>query len=488
MIRPANHCSASQRTGVAWATPKTTVLSLLLVVILLPAVSAAATTSPFPSMSRAVTTGARVRLTSLVSSGTFVVTPGITDPICNHGAGAQFSVPSPASSVAAVVLPTGTTLVAASTGAIVPGNNASTVIHALTESCTPDPAFGINGVERLTLGNPGHPQQFTVDAMTPAVGGGVIVAGQSANRWLVGRLGPNGQLDSRFGSDGWALLPWPGVASAVAEAPSGRIVVGGNTTTAGCCRSSVSELSGQGVLEKSFGSGGLTPVASIHDGGLTRVAVGHSGEVLAVTWGGNFGCWTTLVTALTALGHPVQSFEQHFTQGLKSAVPSRTLPTGVFDADLVVQPSGFALVGTYQRDCIGNTPDPTAAGRIVSFGPDGQLNATFANKGIAAFASPMMGSVWALPATNGGSLMVGAKPYFQAKATERAELNIIAFSSDGKIDAAYGEDGHAQVQLPYGNESPGLSATFAVAGTGKTFVIVASSANATALELVRLRE
>lgn len=240
-------------------------------------------------------------------------------------------------------------------------------------------------------------------------------------------------------------------------------------------------------MEKSFGAGGLAPVASIHDGALTHVAVGRGGEVFAVSRGGNFGCWTTLVTALTPLGRPVLSFVEHFAQGLKVAAPSAAAPSGVFDADLVVQPSGFALVGTEQPVCIGSTPNPSAAGRIVSFAPDGQINATFANKGLASFASPMMGNVWALPTAKGGFLMVGSKPYFQTNSAKRAELDITAFLSDGKLDPTYGEGGRAQVQLPYRNGAT-VSAPLSIAGNGRTFVIVASSANSKALEFTRLRE
>jgi hypothetical protein len=410
----------------------------------------------------------------------------VTDPTCNHGRGAMLSLPpwlSAPGSTAVTLLPDGATLVALSSFL---GTTAA--IYALTKSCSPDASFGTDGIEQVALGDSAHPRHLALDAMIPAVGGGVIVAGQSADRWLVGRLDPNGQVDSTFGSDGWALLPWEGAAAAIVQEPSGRIIVGGNTDTPSCCRSSVSELSRQGALVTSFGAGGEAPVASIHDGGLSRVAIGYRGAILALTWGGNFGCWTTLVSALTPLGQPVPSFEQRFVQGLKTAFPSSALPSGVFVADLVLQPSGFALVGTEQQRCIGNTPDPTVAGRIVSFSPGGQLNATFANKGIANFASSMMGPVWALRVANGGLLVVGARVSYQTKATEQARLNVISFSPDGKLNPVYGEDGRAQVLLPYRNESSEPIVPLSVAGNGKTFVILASSANPSELELVRLFE
>lgn len=187
----------------------------MLDVILVPVVSSSATTSSLGSMSRSVLTGVAAHLSSLPPSSTFVVTPGIIDPTCNHGAGAQLSVPpswlsgSPLTSV--VVLPSGITVVAISPGAIAPGTTTAPLIYALTKNCTPDPSFGVNGVEHLKPGNSGHAQRLTLDAMTPAMDGGVIVAGSSAGRWLVGRLGPNGHVDATFGKVGMgspALAGW----------------------------------------------------------------------------------------------------------------------------------------------------------------------------------------------------------------------------------------------------------------------------------------
>lgn len=422
-------------------------------------------------------------------AGAFVVTPGIADRNCNRGVGTQLSLPSSwppgPPYVSASMLPTGITLVAVSPGATAPGASTAPLVYALTKSCTPDTSFGADGVEQLKLGSSGHAQQLSLAAMTPGLGGGVIVAGGFAGRWLVGRLDPNGHMDSTFGNDGWATLPWRGSASAVVQGPSGQVVVGG-CTGPGCYSSSVSELSALGTLEKSFGVGGLARVASIHDGALTHVAVGHGGEVFAVSTGGNFGCWMTVVTALTPLGHPVPSFSRHFVQGLKVVDPSAASPWGVFDADLLVQPSGFALVGTEQPVCIGNTPNPSAAGRIASFAPDGQVNAKFANNGVRSFTSQMMGEVWALPTVKGGFVMVAGKPYFQTNSTKRAKLNIIAFLSDGKLDPSFGDAGRAQVLLPYLNGATS-TAPLSIAGNGKTIVIVTWSTNSKALEVIQLR-
>jgi hypothetical protein len=86
-----------------------------------------------------------------------------------------------------------------------------------------DSAFGDNGVDRLSFGG----RDFSVAAAIPALGGGTILAGQSTSGWLVARIDASGRLDPAFGKGGWTVLPWPGGASAVAQAPSGEIVLGG---------------------------------------------------------------------------------------------------------------------------------------------------------------------------------------------------------------------------------------------------------------------
>lgn len=219
----------------------------------------------------------------------------VVDTACNGGAGT--TIPSPASpaeagsEVATTMLPSGVSIVVVSAGF---PTAAVAAVHAFTPSCAPDTSFGEGGSEQLSFGG----RDFTINAAAPAVGGGLVLAGQTntadqiGTGWLVARLGPSGRLDPSFGVGGWAELPWPGGASAVAQEPSGRILVAG-THGAGCCEIEwVGELSPRGALVGGFGSAGRTSLAVTRDdSGAAQVGVEPDGEILVVTAGGNMGCW-----------------------------------------------------------------------------------------------------------------------------------------------------------------------------------------------------
>lgn len=89
-----------------------------------------------------------------------------------------------------------------------------------------DGSFGSNGFETTPFG-------FTDPAAATAVGadGSILVVGQKDNEFAVGRLNPNGTVDTTFGNNGLVLTNFGGKlgseAEAVAVQPDGRIVVAG---------------------------------------------------------------------------------------------------------------------------------------------------------------------------------------------------------------------------------------------------------------------
>jgi hypothetical protein len=401
---------------------------------------------------------------------------GVVDSACASGAGT--AIPAPESwlagavSVATTIMPSEITLVVVSSG-YPPASYAE--VHAFTSNCAPDSAFGDNGVERLTVKG----RDFTIAAAIPAVGGGAILAGQSTGGWLVARIDASGRLDPAFGKGGWTVLPWPGGASAVAQTPSGDIVLGGSVGGGCCVREWVGELSARGALMRRFGSGGRVRIGPLEDSGVARVAVEPDGDILALTGGGNMGCWGVTVAALNSSGSLVPSFQRNFNATMRRALPSES-----FVGDLVVRRDDFLLVGTEQENCVTNVASPTAAGRIIAFQRNGELEASFANRGEARFSSSMEDPVWALPQQNGGELVVGVTPAIQAKA--RARLTLVDVSTSGSVDRAYGHNGVAQLQLPFLSQSyPASYVPVSVTTNGRVSVVVSSTADGRALKLVQ---
>ncbi|MGA3217997.1 MAG: hypothetical protein ABSE77_02790 [Acidimicrobiales bacterium] len=400
---------------------------------------------------------------------------GVVDTACKGGAGV--GIPSPASpaeagsEVATTMLPSGVSIVVVSAGF---PTAAVATVHAFTPGCVPDTSFGQGGSEQLSY----EGRDFTINAAAPAVGGGLVLAGQtnSADQigtgWLVAHLGPSGRLDPSFGVGGWAELPWSGGASAVDQEPSGRIVFAG-TQGSGCCEHEwVGELSPRGALVSGFGIAGRTSLTVTRDdSGAGQVAVEPDGEILVVTGGGNMGCWGVTVSALTASGSPVPSFQQHFN----AAMGAQT----TFVGSLVVHDGGFLLAGTGQAGCVENAPSPTAVGRIIAFGPSGGLDRSFGTDGQVRFSSPMEDPVWALAQQDGGLLVAGVAVSFQPNAQSPLTLNLLRFSAKGHLDPGYGHGGVAELQLQHLSPSAAIT-------NGRLNAVVCSSTTRNAFWLTEL--
>jgi hypothetical protein len=378
-----------------------------------------------------------------------------------------------AASIATTMLPSGITLVMVSSG-YPPASFA--MVHAFTSSCAPDPAFGDNGVERLALGG----EDLSVASAIPARHGGAILVGRSGRGWLVARIEASGRLDPAFGKGGWTVLPWPGGASAVAQAPTGDIVVGGSVYGRCCQQEWVGELNERGALVGRFGPGGRVRIpVSLEYSSITRVAVEPGGDILALSVGGQTGIWGVTVSALTADGSPLPWFQRNFSAAVEHALPSQ-----IYVGDLVVDRHGFLLVGTGQGGAGTDVPSPRATGHIVAFQPDGSLDASFAGRGEARFSALLEDPLWALPQLDGGMLVVGMTPVLQAAAQVRAHLNLVDISKDGTVDRGYGHDGVDQFQLPFVGQSPASFVPVSVTTNGQVSSVVTSTADGRALKLV----
>ena len=381
-----------------------------------------------------------------------------------------------AASIATEMLPDGTTLVVTSAGY---PSASFAVADAFTPDCAPDRAFGSHGAERLAFGG----QTFSIAAAVPAPDGGTVLAGGTTKGWLVARLDASGSLDPAFGSGGWTVLPWPGSVSAIAETPSGDIMLGGSEGGGCCVREWVGELNAHGGIVSAFGSGGRSPIPVYRDdSGITRVWAEPDGDILALTEGGNMGCWGISISALTRSGSPVPSFQSNFTAAMR-----RVSPSGVFVGDVAVRSTGFLVLGTEQSTCVTSVSNRTVQGRVVAFQPDGKLDPRFAVDGEASFSSPMAESVWALPRDNGGFVMAAAPVFIQSNPHAKAELRLLDFSADGNIDHAFGSRGVIDLQLPYLSQSfPASYVPITIATNGRVSALVTSTATGQALRLIQI--
>src|SRR5581483_10685724 len=122
------------------------------------------------------------------------------------------------------------------------------------------------------------------------------------------RLTPSGQLDSKFGSGGIAVVPVgsAAIANGVAIQSNGDIVLGGMTTT-DANHFVAARLTPSGALDSSFGSGGITVLAPV--GAAWGVGIEGNGSIVL---GGQAtqsdGTQAYMAAMLTPWGTPVANF------------------------------------------------------------------------------------------------------------------------------------------------------------------------------------
>lgn len=411
--------------------------------------------------------------------GRFVVGPKLSDPLCNGGKGirlpARFGgIPV----VASATLADGSVLISISDYS----TRRSVVLHSVTRRCVPNGGFGRRGIATVAISSnlprssPNSlppPSGLWVNAIASRNGGGAILAGGLGNHWVVGEVGPRGQLDSTFGKGGWAVLPFAGEATTIIQEPSGRIVVGG-VVGGGCCRvNSIAALSSRGYLQRTFGSQGRTelhvPTGEAGIESLTRTA---KGDILAAVGYGNNGCWGDALVKLTPSGHQVPLFARNTNRFW------RRLGFNAFVGDVYTDAHGFTLIGTGQKPCSEGilSSAPSATGLIIHFRSDGQL---LGNP--VPFPSRMYGYVRSFRTSN--VTFIAEQQY-----ADPTQLFVAAHRADGSLDAGFGTSGSARIHTPYWGRNAKLDTMLFVGrANATTIVVVAASPSHGELQLIRIR-
>jgi hypothetical protein len=351
-------------------------------------------------------------------------------------------------------------------------------LYAVSRSCVPVREFGTAGRATVTPSSrpPAHsdfetlPDALWVNAVTPS-DGGALIAGAYGGRWMVGAVTPQGRVDPTFGNGGWAVLPFRGEVTAIVQAPSGRIVIGGDNGGGGCCLVNwAAALSARGQLEPAFGKGGRTKLrAPALEAGIGALVLKPNGDILAAVGYGNNGCWGVALDMLTPSGHPVPGFARRTDRFWQE------LGFNAFVGDIYVNNDGFTLVGTGQRPCVGppvTASSPSATGLIARFRRDGHLA-----EPTVRFPSRVSGTVWALRKDN--DTVVVASPY-----ADPTHLALAALHPDGSLDPGFGSQGRARVRTPWRGRDD--TTVVIVRAPPRAITVVAAFGGRNHLQIVRV--
>lgn len=312
----------------------------------------------------------------------------------------------------------------------------------------PDPITAIqrrrpDGALDPAFGDAGEAQVPAAAALAVDAGGGVLYAanrgGEGCRRGLgsIRRLGPGGGEDESFGAPGCgAVLPF--YVKRIAVQPDGGIVAAGSRgkqlghAWVVAADPMAARLTAGGVLDGSFGDGGVVPIDSGSDSGLVgpaAMALGGEGSVLLA---GNHS-----VIRLTGSGTLDEAYGGDGSAVLDGAI------TGI-----AARSDGSALVvSRLGGDCCGKPSDVA----VTDLLPDGRRDPGFGESGVATLD---LGTVDA-PAgvatlAGGGALLAGDSSGPDGCEPSRCRYRplLARLGASGSLDGSFGDGGVVAIEDP----------------------------------------
>jgi uncharacterized delta-60 repeat protein len=241
---------------------------------------------------------------------------------------------------------------------------------------SPDATFGSGG---QVLGDiaPPSPVSEIVYGMALQADGRIILAGQAdggsgATAALV-RYNIDGSRDTTFGAGGVVFGPYPGIASAVAVQPDGRIVIVGGAFQ-------VTRFNADGTLDAGFGSGGQVVVPFGEQGfdSLANAILVQPDGRIVVAGGTTLSRYDFAIARLDPDGNLDKGFG-------RDGMVTTDFNNG-FDAirALVLQPDGRVVAAGYGGPSNRLNEDDHFA--LARYEPNGALDRSFGKSGRAMAA------------------------------------------------------------------------------------------------------
>jgi uncharacterized delta-60 repeat protein len=262
--------------------------------------------------------------------------------------------------------------------------------------------------------------------------GKIVVVGESTINgtadMIATRLNANGTPDSSFGSGGWAVIPIGKSAqgNAIAFQSDGDIVLAGagRDPVTGTIALAVARLTPDGVLDPSFGDGGVATVPVGSDAMANGVVVQGDGKIVvsgtALTDHNHF-----VAARLNSDGTIDTSFGSNGVSLLTQAIAS--------DWGLAIQTNGELVLGGDAADSAGNL-----AYMVARLQTNGNLDTGFGQGGIVIVPIGTYAAGLAVTLQSDGKILLTGN----AIDTNRV-VATVRFNTDGTLDSSFGQDGIA---------------------------------------------
>jgi uncharacterized delta-60 repeat protein len=286
-----------------------------------------------------------------------------------------------------------------------------------------DRSFGVNG--RVSSGGD---RESSIHAIVlrddgKIVAGGWIWNGGDDYDFALTRYLASGALDRRFGNEGVASSPEPGVQqiNAIALEPDGEIIAAGWSGG----DFALLRLSSRGEFDPSFGSDGV--VTTSFGPGLAiayALRIQRDGKLLAA---GISDVSDGNVSAALARYTPDGELDPSFGAGGKVLLPGLS-----FARALVIQPNGKIVVAGSSRSSFG----------VARLNKDGSPDVGFGSGGLAAPSFGLGSDAFGGARSRDGRLVVVG--------SARGNFAVARYRQDGSVDSTFGHRGKLTTPLDYG--------------------------------------
>ena len=315
-------------------------------------------------------------------------------------------------------------------GAAANGSDDDFTLARYDTTGTLDPGFGTGGIVTTPIG----PADDVAHAVTVDGGGGILVAGTSANGlgqmlFTLARYDATGVLDPLFGTGGvvtTAFGPGDAEARAIAIDGSGRIVLAGTATAGGDADYALARYDASGIPDAGFGSGGTvtTGFGASSDDHAHALAIDGSGRLV--------------VAGSSGTGMPVDpdfSLARYDDTGaLDGAFGSGGTVTVAVGADgdvlhaVAIDGSDRIVAAGWSHDAV--TLDDVVVARLDA---TGVLDPAFGAGGVATSAQP--------GDDTGATLVLEPSGRIVVAGAAGGDAVLAAFTAAGALDAGFGSAG-----------------------------------------------
>lgn len=323
--------------------------------------------------------------------------------------------------------------------------NGSFTLSRFTPTGVLDSTFGTSGTATTFLG-----PLTSANAILVETDGKILVGGTTGGKFAIARYNSDGTIDIAFGTNGilvTSLDSAMGIIKALAVEPDGSIIAAGTCTNSVSGKQNVAlaKYDSSGQLDKSFGSAGSV-VAFFSSGvdTVSRIGLQSDGKIVLVgSAGGDFA-----IARYTAVG----VLDSRFGSGgiAVTGQPLGIANSMLFEADGSILLAGIRGAGS------------SAQVAYAKFTAGGLLDASYGTNGIIFSAS--LGAPWDEVLAqrlypDGTTVICGA---VQAGGS-KDDFAVARYNPDGTLDATFGNDGLATFDF----SSSAVASALAIRANGK---------------------